>query len=315
MELGRKDVERIVEEQVEAFEEALAERVDLEERRLATLLLALDRSNQDGLAISLAAYLATRHSARVVVTGGFADDLKHEAEQYMTEVEDRLRSGGVEVESLWAEGEESFGKILWAIDRTSPDLLILPSPYFRDLESLGEDSIGTNLDVLLSRSPIPLLVVRHPSLEASKVMRRILLAVFDDSPLSRAAAGWALLLAREARLDTIAIVEEEFVEMMEEVLEKEGITEEELGKRLSHELVPLVSAVLRRCSELDVSCSADYVTGDLVDTITSRMAHRQGLVVLRGYDREDRPRGKVARDVILRSRVPVLVVKGSDGRC
>jgi nucleotide-binding universal stress UspA family protein len=309
MELGRRDVERIVEDYVETFEEALLEKVDLEEPALRTLLLALDRSNQDELTLALGSQLARRHSAEIVVTGGFPDAIREEAERYLEKAQGLLSGEGVKARAVWISGGECFEKILRAVSEVDADLVILPSPYFRELESLGEDSIGTNLEVLLSRSPVPLLVVREPTYEASAVLNRISLAIFDDSPLGRASAEWALLLSRGSRLRVLALVEEEFVEIMERVVAKEGITEE-IGRRLSHELIPLVSAVLRGCDKLDVHCDVDYVTGDVVEVISTRFGQRPGLIVLRGYRRDDRPAEKVARDVILRSRVPVLVVKG-----
>ncbi|MFQ5837905.1 MAG: hypothetical protein ACE5HJ_03890 [Thermoplasmata archaeon] len=310
MELGRRDVERIVEEQVEAFEEALLGKVDLGEPRLKTILLALDRSNQDDMVMGLGSELSRRYSAALVVTGGFPDDLEEEARSYLSEAIRRLLKERVDATALWAPGEESFEKILWARQESEADMLVLPAPYFRDIESLGEDSVGTNLDVLLARSQVPLLVVRDPGLDPAAVLAHIHLAIFDDSLLSKGAAEWALLLAKGGRMDALALVEEEFVGMVEEALAPEAISDEDIGKRFARDLVPLVSAVLRRCDEAGIPWDVEYATGDLVNTITKRVERRQGLIVLRGYEPHDRPGEKVAREVILRSRSPVMAVKG-----
>lgn len=309
MELGKRDVEKIVEEQVEAFEEALLERVRLVEPTPRTILLALDHSNQDSMTTSLGAEIGRRYNAVIAVTGGFPDEMEEEARSYLSEASHRLREEGVDARTLWAPEKKSFDKILWAQRESGADILILPAPYFRDIETLGEDSIGTNLDIILARSPIPVLVIRNPGSEPEEVLDRIHLAIFDHTPPSQASAEWAILLAGGGSMDVLALVEEKFVEMMEEALASEGITEEDLEEGLVRSLVPLVSAVLRRCDELDVPCDVDYVTADLVDTITKRAGRRRGMIVLRGYEARDRPGEKVAREVILRSRVPVMVVK------
>ncbi len=310
MGLGKKDVERIVEEQVEAFEEALLGKLGLEVPKVETILLALDRSNQDELVTTLGRVLSQRLSASLVVTGGFPEALADEAEKYVSEVRQRLKAAGSDARVLWPTGEESFDKILRTVDEAEAELLVLPAPYFRELESLGAESVGTNMDVILARSPIPVLVVRGPEPQPEEVLGHLHLAVFDGSPLSKLAAEWAILLAKEGRLDTLAVVEEEFVEIMEEALAPEKITEEELAERLSRELIPLVSAVLRHCEEMEIPCDVKYVTGDLVEAILKRGDKKGGMIVLRGYEAHDRPWEKVARDVIPRSRAAVLVVKG-----
>lgn len=309
MELGKRDVERIVAEYLEAFEEAIHEPVELQEPTLTTILLALDRSNQDEQVIRLGSELARRHGADLVLTIGLRDERREEGMKYLAEVSARLSQEGLRSKAEWGAGAESFEKILSVIQSSRSNLVILPAPYLRDMESLGEDSVGTNLDVLLVRSPVPLLVARHPDVDALQALRSVFLAVFDGSELSRSAAEWALLLAKGGRLSVLGLVEEEVVERMEEALEPEAPSEEVLSRRLAREMVPLISGVLRRCDEMDISCEGEYVTGDVVRTIL-RSARRPSLIVLRGYEVRDGPAEKVAREVIPRSRFPVLVVRG-----
>ncbi len=304
-------MERIVEEHLEAFEEALIGRVELTVPRVETVLLALDRSEQDELVIALGGLLSQRLSASLVVTGGFPEDIADATEEYISEVKQRLRNVGVEARALWPTGEESYDKILTTIDDAEADLLILPAPYFRDLESLGEESVGTNLDVILARSPVPVLVVRDPKPRPEEVLGQVRLAIYDVTHLSKAATEWAILLSREGRLETLAVVEKEVVELMEEALAPESVAERDLAERLSRELIPLVSAVLRRCDEMEVPCDVKYETEDLVEAIVGDDDRADRLIVMRGYSAHDRPGEKVARDVIPRTRAAVLVVKGS----
>ncbi len=310
MGLGKRDVERIVEEHLEAFEEALMGKVELYVPMVNTILLALDRTNQDKLVKGLGEMLSQRLSASLVLTGGFPEELADVAEEYISEVRQELLVAGVDARVILPTGQESFDKILRTIDDAQADLLILAAPYFRELESLGEESIGTNLDVILARSLIPILVVRDPSPEPEEILGHLHLAIYDDSPLSKVAAEWAILLSKGGQLEALAVVEEEVVEMMEDALGPEKISEEELVERLSRELIPLVSAVLRRCEEMEVPSDVKYLTEDLVEAILSRVDKKGGLIVLRGYEAHDRPGEKVARDVIPRTRTAVLVVKG-----
>ncbi len=295
---------------MEVFEEALHEEVGLRRPEPKTILLALDQSNQDQMAVDLAAEMARRHGASIVVTGGFLDDMEEDARTYLSEVSEGLKEQGGDARTLWAPGKESYHKILQALKESAPDLLILPAPYFRDIETLGEDSVGTNLEVILARASVPILVVRDPQFDVGEVLGHIHLAIFDHTEVSRVSAEWSLLLAEGGRMDVLALVEEEFVELTEEALGPVGISEDELVRRFKRGLVPLVSTVLRRCDEFDIPCNVDYLAGDLVDTIAKRWGRRRGMIVLRGYEAHDRPGEKVARDVILFSRVPVLVAKG-----
>ncbi len=309
MGLGKRDVEKFVDELVETFEEALLGKVDLQVPEVDTILLALDMSSQDSLVLALGRVLSQRLSASLVLTGGFPDELADEAESYVAAKKQKLQREGVQASALWPTGEESFDKILGTIEEARADLLILPAPYFRDLESLGEESVGTNLDVILARSSIPVLVVRDPTLRPNDVLGHLHLAIYDDTPLSKAAAEWAILLSAEGRLDALAVVEKEFVEIIEDALALEKMTERELAERLSRELIPLATAVVRRCEEIGVPCGVEYVTGDRVKAILRTSGRRGGMIVLRGYDVRDRPGEKVARDVIPRTRAAVLVVK------
>lgn len=313
MGLGRRDVERFVEEQVEAFEEALHGVRPVELPATETILLALDQSQQDELVVSLGTALAHRLHADLVLTSGFPEEAADAAEAYVSKIRERLRRGGLESRVLWPTGEEPFERILRTVDEAKADLLVLPAPYFRDIETLGEDSVGTTLDVVLTRSPIPVLVVRDPQVDAEEVLERVRLAIFDADSSSHRAAEWALALVAQGRLAVLALVEEELVERIEGALGPEAISEEEIAERLARGFVPLVSAVVRWCAERGMECDVTYETEDLVRGILEGTDDKPALLVLRGYVPEDRPAEKVARDVILRSRMPVLVVRASAG--
>lgn len=307
MEFGREAVERVVGEHMDAFQEALQERVDLPIPEVATILVVPDGSHQDDLVLALAPLLARRLDARVVLAGALADGAAPSARAYLEEVQERLLARDLRTEVAWAEGEVSFDRILRAREETGADLVVLPAPYLRELETLGEDSVGTNLDVLLNRCPVPILVIRDPAFDAEAVLDTVTLLVFDTDPWSVASAGWALRLARGARLRTLAFVEEEVVQVVRETLAHGG--SDEAARRLARGLVPLVSAVLRRCEEEGLGSDADYVVGSLVDLVRERLRGEPTLLVIRGYGARDVPREKVARDLVLQSRVPVLVVK------
>lgn len=307
MEFGREAVERVVEEHMEAFQEALGERVELARPTVSSILLALDRSNQDELVLALGRRLAHRWDARVVITGGFPDEEEEISWSYLEEAQKRLNRD-VDAEAYWTAGEESFDKILRAIEEREVDLVVLPAPYLRDPESLGEDSVGTNLDVLLTRSPVPLLVVRWPDVGPDEALGNVTLVVFDSDPWSRRSAEWALALAREGALRTLAFVDAEFVELVESSLEADE-PEEGVARRLSRGMVPLVSATVGSAEREGISADVEYVVGLLGELVREWIGTKPTLLVVRGFGPEDEPQEKVARDLILQSRSPVLVVK------
>ena len=122
--------------------------------RPQSVLLALDGSGQDAFGIAIADQYQRQYNCQLAVVDARESAIK---DALADSVAQQLRASVAR-----PADDESFQQILAAVESTQCDLLITPSPYGRDLEVIGPDSAGTVIDVLLARSPVPVLVVRQP---------------------------------------------------------------------------------------------------------------------------------------------------------
>jgi hypothetical protein len=177
----------------------------VEPRRPRTVLLLLDGSSQDAFGRTIAEQFRERFDCQVAVGDArenvSADDLAPPMAATL---------GAVAVPKT--EGD-SYEQILTAVDYSKCDLLITPCPYGRDLESVGPDSAGTVIDVLLARSPVPMLVVRKPYEPQGELFRQVLMILTAENEAAPAAAAWAAgLIAPGGLFQLVLVLEREMYE-------------------------------------------------------------------------------------------------------
>lgn len=206
------DLERQVEDSVRLFMRAqVGEMTPLESRRPDRVLLVLDGSDQDSSGVAVARYMVDRLQATLLVL-----DAREDAQDDLAP----LVARDLEAEALPRGRGTAFEQILEALETSGCDLVVVPSPFGRDLESVGADSTGTVVDVLLARSPVPVLVIRGPFPTEARMFRRARLAVEGEDAAARAAAAATLgLLAEGSDLLLVVVLDEEFYENLLEIME------------------------------------------------------------------------------------------------
>lgn len=207
-----RDVERDVEASMSLFQRAhIGEVAAVEPRRPRHVLLVLDGSTQDATSVRFARHLHERLKTQCTVV-----DARPEVADNRLVEQSAKQLGANVVEK---QTGESFDQVLAATKDRECDLIILPCPYGRDLESVGPDSVGTVIDVLLTRSPVPLLVVRQPVPEGDVLFDGLVMALIGENEAAHSAAEWAVGL-REAtgRLQLLLMLETEFYENVRDVL-------------------------------------------------------------------------------------------------
>jgi len=190
--------ERDFNEALHAFQAAAnAQKTALDAPAMDRLLVALDGSNQDDTTLGLAMAAAQRADEPVLHLmyaweGG--DDSERAA--YLERRRVELRDAGFNAALVDGvdHGQRSFAQILDALDRLKAELVILDAPYLDDFSELGQSSVGTNLGVLLSRSPAPLLVVREPVENVAACLEHVVLGLTLHPLENAGAAGWTLKL-------------------------------------------------------------------------------------------------------------------------
>lgn len=322
----QRDVDHDLDASRRLFERArVGEVAPIEPRRPQRLLLALDGSAQDLPSLALASGLGERFGCTTVLVdarelpgagreetdeqGVAAADL---ARQWSTVLE------AAPVEALPKPSGDSFQQILDSMDQARPDLLIVPSPFGRDLEAVGPDSTGTVIDVLLARSPVPLLVVRQPFTPQGPLFGQVQMLLGSENEAAPAAAAWAAgLVAPGGQLQLVLALEAEFYENVSVLLQvidpTLDISPEELANALAHTHARLhrglqkVAVSLGFRYQLRVERQGQPAAPVIADEALPSAAHP--LIVL-PLERSDRASQGRIHDRIRFSPHPLLVVPG-----
>jgi len=226
----RRNLDRAVEESMDLFKRArVGEVAPVEPRRPDNVLLALDGTSQDATGIAVAADCRERFRSAVTVV-----DAREDVES--NELAVRVADSFGALAAPKTPGD-SFAQILGAVEHSNCDLLITPCPYGRDLDAVGPDSAGTVIDVLLARSPVPILVVRKPCDPASELFRQVIMILTAENEAAPPAAAWASgLIAPGGVLQLVLILEREMHQNIQALLQSLAPDMDVSPDALSHAL-------------------------------------------------------------------------------
>lgn len=206
-------LDRGVRESMEMFQRSrVGEVAPVEPQRPRRILLATDGSSQDALGVALVRRLATRFAAAASVV---------DAREKVAGNELAVRTAAaLRGSPLPKSPGADFEQILRGVEDSHCDLVAVPCPFGRDLESVGPDSVGTVIDVLLTRSPVPILVLRRPYDPPDEVFRRVLLVLTAENEAAPAAVAWAAaMVAPGGNLRMVLILQKEFQQNVQALLE------------------------------------------------------------------------------------------------
>ena len=183
------------------------------------VLLVLDGSGQDKCSVPLAAHLKARFGCELFVADARETDPAAEKCEAV--------AADLAARPLARTPGESFEQILAAVESSGCDLALTPCPFGREPESVGPHSAGLTTDMLLARSPVPLLVIRWPfpvdlpddgvvggwDASAANPFAKIVITVVGENDAARPAAGWACgLVTERGGVALELILEDEFYE-------------------------------------------------------------------------------------------------------
>lgn len=303
-----------VNENVHAFEAAVsAQKTALTEPTIERLLVAVDGSNQDETTIGLAGAIARSHGAAVRVA--YAPEGEAQPGDDLIDVRVRaLKEAGVTAEAIETDhARRSFDQILWAADETGAQMIVVDAPYLDDYESLGGASVGTNLQMLMSKSRVPLLVVREPLDDPVECLAHVLLGVTLHRVENRPAAEWSLALLKGGQeLRVLAVVDREALHHVEldpgEELDLADTDPEFLAGVRGPNIAGLIAAVQREAVARSLGCRVSVRTGEIVPAMSDFANHITRIVV--AACPRDPAHGAYQRveGLIRASKNPVLVV-------
>jgi nucleotide-binding universal stress UspA family protein len=267
--------------QMAAFEAArIARPIQLVRPSLKRILVARDGSNQDPPALVLAREIAKRHSSEVGEWNGKVSELAHEA-------------------------------ILAACE--AADLLVIPSPFGADHTAVGAYTLSTTLDIVLARGHTPVLCIRQPELAVTKSLDAPLVVLDVHRERKSEATAMALALtAPGGEVALLAVVDPTQPQEREEILgrwlDPAQIEEADLTALHGARTAALTAALQKESSARGVLAKVMVRTGAVIDVALEQARQRAGILVV-GLDRRaGSPAAKTARELILRSKLPVLLV-------
>ncbi len=277
-----------------------------------SILLALDGSNQDATAVGLAATLAETRSLPLHLTYAYEGPVDPAKDAYLDEQARSLVERGIKTSHSKAAGR-SYEQILEVARTEASDLIVVCAPYLEDIGELGDESVGTNLDLLMSRSPVPVLVVRQPQSDPGSLTRSVLLPLGAPSAEDSRSAGWSVWLAGQSGSIRVLIVADAAALQRAgrdptSAVEIDRLDDKLIDDILAREHAGLIGALQKLASEKGLGCRVSVRGGDPVEVIAEMGNAADGLVVLsRPTDRKSERYQRVL-SVVRESANPVLIV-------
>ncbi len=280
--------------------------VALSPPRAARLLVAIDGSNQDATALELARVLSESDTS-LTVAYAYAGDADASKDADASDKAATLGNrAAVASRPAGAETLRASQQLLRLVDIHRSDLLIVSAPYLDDIETLGEDSAGETLDVLLRRCPVPVLVVRRPTDDAAATLRHLLLPLTGDDAADHAAASWvASLLGRATTLGILSAVDPRWRPTAAELFRGDPPSDVRLAGLRRPSVAGLIGALHRRARSHGVMSRVRTRSGSLA-TVAAEEGGRTPRTTVVG--RAASAGGEEAAAVVRASRHPVLAV-------
>jgi hypothetical protein len=298
------EVDRGVDESMRMFEKSqVGPAAALSPIRPARVMLVLDGSAQDGTGIAAAKYLRETFNVETLVL-----DARDSVEGNVTTSVIESVSGSRPIER--PDGD-SYDAILAALQSHAVDLVVIPCPFGRDFDKVGTDSAGTVIDVLLSRCPRPMLVIRRDDQELEQCVKQVSVVVGGECDVESKAAAWAFGLSDDHATVTLnLVVEKEQYENIRSIVEalSEGTTldPESFAAALTKTHQSLHAAMAKTATDLGRSYHLRPQAGEVAPP--NPLDSKEKTLLVLPLEVDDRFGQGFVQDRIRRSPHPVLVV-------
>lgn len=272
------------------------------------VLVVLDGSPQDETSIHAANVLQGRFQTETLIL-----DARDKEEGDASDLaQDQMAAVPASRAIPRAEGD-AYDAILAAVESDSPDLAIVPSPFGRSFEKIGADSAGTVIDVLLSRCPIPMLVIRRDDQKLDECSKNVSMVVGGECDVENKAAAWIFGLAAKAATVTLNLVIEkeqfENIRSIFEALDPDASFEpEQFSEALKKTHESIHGAMAKTAATLGMTYRLRPVAGEVAPP--NLLAEATKMLLVMPLEVDDRFGQGFVQDRIRRSPHPVLVVPG-----
>lgn len=313
------EIDRDVDASMRMFEKSkVGESAALSPIQPSRVMAVLDGSPQDETTMASVAYLREAFNVETVVldardkfsgdkfSGDKADgdntDLAIAAAGKVSGARPIVRGAG-----------ESYEAILAAVDTHAVDLVLIPCPFGRSFDKIGTDSAGTVIDVMLSRCPRPMLILRRDDQPIGKCVQTIRVVVSGESDVEIKAAGWAFgMAAADAVVSLNLVVEKEQYENIRAIIEaltpETSVDLEAFSAAVTRTHASLHGAMAKTASAMNLTYELKPQAGEVAPP--NPLNDQTAMLLVMPIEVDDRFTQGFVQDRIRRSPHPVLVVPG-----
>ena len=272
------------------------------------ILVVLDGSSQDDNSVASAIFLREQFNTETLVLD--ARDGKAEEDVDLAVTRATEIPGGRPIQR---QDGDSYDVILAALKDHAVDLLVLPSPYGRSFENVGTDSAGTVMDVLLSRCPIPMIVMRRDDQQLRDCVRHIEMVVGSECEVESKAAAWSFGLAeKSSKINLNLVLEQEQFENIRSIVEaiqpEATLQPEQFSEALAKTHHALHGAMAKTAATLGMTYELHPIAGEIAPP--SSLDEAKKLLLVLPLEVDDRFGQGFVQDRIRRSPHPILIVSG-----
>lgn len=272
------------------------------------VLLVLDGSPQDDTGSNAANHLQGRFQSETLILDA-RDKIDGDASDLATD-----RASGIPMSTPIRRGQgDSYDAILAALDEHPVDLLIVPCPFGRSFEKVGIDSAGTVIDVLLSRCPVPMLVIRRDDQQLAESIEQVSMIVGGECDVEGAAAAWVFGLASKSAILTLnLVIEKENYENMRALIEalhpEETLDTARFSEAMTKTHAAIHGSMAKTAASLEMTYRLRPVAGEVAPP--NPLSDSKKMLLVMPLEVDDRFGQGFVHDRIRRSPHPVLVVPG-----
>lgn len=298
------EVDRGVDASMRMFEKSqVGDAAALSPIKPARVMLVLDGSQQDQTGTAAVKYLRETFNVETLVL----DARESNDDDITTSVIESV-SGSRPIER--SKGD-SYDAILASLETHAVDLVVLPCPFGRDFDTVGSDSAGTVIDVLLSRCPCPMLAIRRADQRLDECVKEVSVVVGGECDVESKAAAWAFGLSADQSTVTLnLVVEKEQYENIRSIVEalSEGATldPESFVEAMTKTHRSLHAAMAKTATDLGRSYHLRPQAGEVAPP--NPLQSRDKTLLVMPLEVDDRFGQGFVQDRIRRSPHPVLVV-------
>lgn len=284
--------------------------------RPSRVLLVLDGSPQDAASIAAASTLREHFNTETLVLDARDRTRLIEGQDLDSVPVDLAPESAAEISGARPVARidgEPHHAIRQTAETHDVDLIVVPCPFGRDFESIGSDSVGSVIDVMLSHSPAPLLITRRDDMRLAECRRRVAIVIGSECDVGPKAARWAIGLSDEsAELTLNLVVEHEAYEnmrsMIEAIDEDIELDKAKFGDALTKSHHDLHATLAKTIAETSRRYSLKCQAGEVAPP--NPLADDQSMLLVMPLEVDDRFTLGFVQDRIRRSPHPVLVVPG-----